>query len=139
MANPDTADDQLPGYTTSSGAARTAPTHCSHSYSLENKGHAWLTLKITNSRALNAKHLPVFHDADTVKGSVEVDLDKAESAKAVTIAVRAFAVCDRAEAAHGGCAGADRGGNDIRRAGRVSVLGRRARAVERRVGRQAEG
>jgi hypothetical protein len=124
MANPDTADDQLPGYTTLPGAARAAPTHCSHSYSLENKGRAWLTLKIANSRALNAKHLPVFHDTDTVEGIVEVDLDKAESAKGMTIAVRALAVCDRAEAAHGGRAGADRGGNDICRAGRVSVLRR---------------
>jgi hypothetical protein len=125
MTTPDAAGDQLPDYTTSPGPARTAPARCSHSYSLENKGRAWLTLKIANSRALNPKHLPVFHDADTIEGSVEVDLDKAESAKGLSIAVSTFGVCERAETAHGGLAVTDRCGDDIRRTGRVPVLERR--------------
>jgi hypothetical protein len=87
MATTQVTGDELPAYASSQApaGARAAPQRCSHSYSLENKGRTWITLKVSNSRAQVAKQLPLFYDGDTIEGAVEVDLDKAESAKAVTI------------------------------------------------------
>lgn len=59
-------------------------------YSLEdNKGRTWLWLKIT-SRAVakNDKNvLPLFFERDTVRGTVEIDFDKADGSKGIVVAV----------------------------------------------------
>jgi len=57
-----------------------------HRRSLETaKGKKWLTLFV-KSRA-NSSSLPVFLEGDIVTGRVELDLDKAESSKGVTVTV----------------------------------------------------
>jgi len=57
-----------------------------HQRSLETaKGKKWLTLFV-KSRANNSS-LPVFLEGDIVSGRVELDLDKAESSKGVTVIV----------------------------------------------------
>lgn len=78
MAQPD-AD--LPGY-----VAR-APDYTEHRYQLEDsKGRPWLWLNV-KSRSREAKQLPLFFEHDTISGTVEVDLDKAEGSKGVLISV----------------------------------------------------
>lgn len=57
-----------------------------HQRSLETtKGKKWLTLFV-KSRA-NNNSLPVFLEGEIVSGRVELDLDKAESSKGVTVIV----------------------------------------------------
>jgi hypothetical protein len=79
--------DELPGYTsrapapTAAGVSRTE-----HKYFLETKGRPWLLIFI-KSRAANAGSLPYFLQGDTVAGRVELDIEKAESFKAVSVAV----------------------------------------------------
>jgi hypothetical protein len=53
---------------------------------LETKGRPWLLIFI-KSRAANAGSLPYFLQGDTVAGRVELDIEKAESLKAVSVAV----------------------------------------------------
>ena len=66
----------------SSGALKTE-----HTFSLNNsKGKAWLSL-VVKSRSPTAKTLPLFLDGDAIAGEVRVALDKAESAKAVSVSV----------------------------------------------------
>lgn len=74
-----------PAYSSSSsGGSKTE-----HVFSLNNsKGKPWLSLFVT-SRAPTVKALPVFLDGDAITGEVRVALDKAESAKAVSIGVSA--------------------------------------------------
>lgn len=74
-----------PAYSSSSsGGSKTE-----HVFSLNNsKGKPWLSLVVT-SRAPSVKALPVFLDGDAITGEVRVALDKAESAKAVSIGVSA--------------------------------------------------
>lgn len=50
------------------------------------KGKKWLQLFV-KSRASSSGMLPVFFEGDTVAGRVELDLDKAEGCKGVTIRV----------------------------------------------------
>lgn len=57
-----------------------------HRYALETKGRAWMTLRVA-SRAGDAKGLPLFVDGDEIRGTVQLDLDKAESVKGIAIAV----------------------------------------------------
>lgn len=58
-----------------------------HVYSLNNsKDKPWVILKV-NSWSPSAKSLPMFLDGDIITGSVEISLDKPESAKGVTIGV----------------------------------------------------
>ncbi|KAI0671856.1 hypothetical protein C8Q78DRAFT_972602 [Trametes maxima] len=60
-----------------------------HRYQLEDsKGRAWLWLTV-RSRSKDARQLPLFFDRDAVSGTVEVDLDKAEGSKGVSISVTA--------------------------------------------------
>ncbi|KAF8968053.1 hypothetical protein BDZ97DRAFT_1655513 [Flammula alnicola] len=47
----------------------------------------WLSL-VVPSRSTNASALPLFFEGDTISGRVEVDIDKAESCKGVTIALQ---------------------------------------------------
>lgn len=78
MAQPDA---ELPGY-----AAR-APNTMEHRYQLDDsKGRPWLWLAV-KSRSKDAKQLPLFFEHDTISGTVEVDLDKAEGSKGVLISV----------------------------------------------------
>lgn len=74
-----------PAYSSSSsGGSKTE-----HVFALNNsKGKPWLSLVVT-SRAPTVKALPVFLDGDAITGEVRVALDKAESAKAVSIGVSA--------------------------------------------------
>lgn len=74
-----------PAYSSSSsGGSKTE-----HVFSLNNsKGKPWLSL-VVKSRAPSVKALPVFLDGDAITGEVRVALDKAESAKAVSIGVSA--------------------------------------------------
>ena len=66
----------------SSGALKTE-----HTFSLNNsKGKSWLSL-VVKSRSPTAKTLPLFLDGDAIAGEVRVALDKAESAKAVSVSV----------------------------------------------------
>ncbi|KAF8150703.1 hypothetical protein B0H34DRAFT_665697 [Crassisporium funariophilum] len=59
-----------------------------HRRSLESgKGRKWLSL-VVKSRSSNHASLPVFFEGDKISGRVEVDLDKAESAKAVTVSIQ---------------------------------------------------
>ena len=50
------------------------------------KGRKWLSIFV-KSRANTPASLPVFFEGDTIAGRVEVDLDKAESSKGVSIYV----------------------------------------------------
>ncbi len=78
MAQPDA---ELPGY-----AAR-APNTMEHRYQLDDsKSRPWLWLSV-KSRSKDAKQLPLFFEHDTISGTVEVDLDKAEGSKGVLISV----------------------------------------------------
>ncbi|KAL1949605.1 hypothetical protein VTO73DRAFT_8486 [Trametes versicolor] len=80
MAQPDA---ELPGY-----AAR-APNTMEHRYQLDDsKGRPWLWLAV-KSRSKDAKQLPLFFEHDTISGTVEVDLDKAEGSKGVLISITA--------------------------------------------------
>jgi hypothetical protein len=88
------AGDQLPGYTAqaspSTQRSPELPAHAKgteHTYALESKGRKWLTLKVTNSRATNTTQLPAFVEADTIEGVVEIDADKPENSKGITISV----------------------------------------------------
>jgi hypothetical protein len=63
-----------------------------HQRSLETaKGKKWLTLFV-KSRANNSS-LPIFLEGDIVSGRVELDLDKAESSKGVTVTVSVPLTC----------------------------------------------
>ncbi|KAI0326428.1 hypothetical protein GY45DRAFT_1285553 [Cubamyces sp. BRFM 1775] len=65
------------------------PDFTEHRYQLEDsKGRPWLWLTV-KSRSREARQLPLFFDRDTITGSVEVDLDKAEGSKGVLISVTA--------------------------------------------------
>ena len=74
-------DPELPTYSPRSRTQLTEQT-----FKLEDtKSRAWLWLKVKSRSREN--QLPLFFDRDTVSGTVEVDFDKADGAKAVTIAV----------------------------------------------------
>ncbi|RDB25619.1 hypothetical protein Hypma_006736 [Hypsizygus marmoreus] len=76
------ADSELPEY-----VAR--QTGSEHSYSLESKGQKWITL-LVHSRASNrSTALPAFEEGDKISGRVELNLEKIETIKAITITVEA--------------------------------------------------
>jgi hypothetical protein len=93
-----TSAEELPAYTPETrspshsvppqGIVQPRP-RTAHTYSLETKGKPWLSIQVSSSRAQSSKTLPVFYDGDNVEGTVEVDLDKGESAKEIIIKVRA--------------------------------------------------
>ncbi|KAM5531766.1 hypothetical protein V8D89_014536 [Ganoderma adspersum] len=75
------ADPELPTY-----SPRSRTQHTEQTFNLEDtKSRAWLWLKVKSRSREN--QLPLFFDRDTVSGTVEVDFDKADGAKAVTISV----------------------------------------------------
>lgn len=86
-------DHELPTYAhvqtqrqQSREASGAALTREHHRFLEDTKGKKWLSMFV-QSRASNAASLPVFFEGDTISGRVEVDLDKAESSKGVTISV----------------------------------------------------
>ncbi|KAL7279290.1 hypothetical protein ACG7TL_007131 [Trametes sanguinea] len=65
------------------------PDFTEHRYQLEDsKGRPWLWLTV-KSRSRESRQLPLFFDRDTITGTVEVDLDKADGSKGVLISVLA--------------------------------------------------
>lgn len=84
-------DTELPGYTNRASATVTpqatlgALGRHEHVYSLERKGKKWLNLFVKSRTASPTP--PLFLEGDTISGRVEVDVEKAEGAKAITIAV----------------------------------------------------
>ncbi|KAF8905073.1 hypothetical protein CPB84DRAFT_1845155 [Gymnopilus junonius] len=93
--SPQATSDELPTYAhvqtqkQQSGEGSGAGLAREHHRFLEGaKGKKWLSMFV-KSRASNAASLPVFFEGDTISGRVEVDLDKAESSKGVTISIRA--------------------------------------------------
>jgi len=88
-------DHELPTYAhvqtqrqQSREASGAALTREHHRFLEDTKGKKWLSMFV-QSRASNAASLPVFFEGDTISGRVEVDLDKAESSKGVTISIKA--------------------------------------------------
>ena len=94
MASPSDADP--PSYVSR------PPDFTEHRYQLEDsKGRPWLWLTV-KSRSREARQLPLFFDRDTITGSVEVDLDKAEGSKGVLISVGPPTNCRPRSIAHAG-------------------------------------
>ncbi|KAJ7031297.1 hypothetical protein C8F04DRAFT_1110692 [Mycena alexandri] len=75
-------DDELPSYT-SAVAHRTE-----HKSSLETKGKPWLSVFI-QSRAATAAARAFFVEGDTVVGRVELNLEKNETVKSISVSVQA--------------------------------------------------
>lgn len=85
--NRDSADNALPSYTPL-GTASSVTEQTEHTYQLEDaKGRPWIWL-IVKSRAKDKKTWPLFYEKDVIQGTVEVDFDKTDGAKGVTIGVR---------------------------------------------------
>ena len=81
------ADPELPGYSARTQGSSAASDLVEHKYQLEDlKGREWLWLTV-KSRSPSVKQLPLFYEKDTIEGTVEVDFDKTDGAKAVVIAV----------------------------------------------------
>jgi hypothetical protein len=79
-------DNELPSY-----AARVQTPKGSehHKYLERSKGQKWLSLFV-KSWARDAASMPMFFENADISGRVEVDLDKAESIKGITISVSHF-------------------------------------------------
>ncbi len=58
-----------------------------HSFPLERNGRKWMSLCV-RSRAKRAGSPPIYTEGDTVSGRVELDLDKPEKIKMITVTVR---------------------------------------------------
>ncbi|KAF7312501.1 hypothetical protein MIND_00263800 [Mycena indigotica] len=85
---PDYSGATVPSYAATSNAQPTAKTE--HKYALETKGREWLFIHVKSRAPANAS-LPYFVEADIIEGSVELNLDKPESVKGVTIQILAGA------------------------------------------------
>ncbi|KAJ7455298.1 hypothetical protein B0H11DRAFT_2161072 [Mycena galericulata] len=79
--------DELPGYTSRAAPAAAGTARSEHKYSLENNGRPWLFIFVS-SRSPSAASAPFFLEGDTVSGRVELDLDKAEGLKGISIAIQ---------------------------------------------------
>ena len=76
-------DHELPSYETQRSHIRGPE----YQRSLERgKNQKWLSLFV-RSGAKNATSMPMFFENDDILGRVEIDLDKAESVKSITITV----------------------------------------------------
>ncbi|KAH9481699.1 hypothetical protein JR316_0006226 [Psilocybe cubensis] len=58
-----------------------------HKYLETAKGKKWLSMFV-KSRATNPTSLPVFFEGDIISGRVELDIDKAESSKGISITIQ---------------------------------------------------
>ncbi|KAJ7126829.1 hypothetical protein C8R44DRAFT_105996 [Mycena epipterygia] len=84
-------DTELPGYTSRAAApAALGASRSEHKYSLETKGRHWLFIFV-KSRSPSAASLPFFLEGDTVAGRVELDIDKSEAVKGISIGIQAGA------------------------------------------------
>jgi len=80
-------DTELPSYDTRAQRQQPQITGSEHRKYLERgKDQKWLSLFV-KSRSRDAASMPIFFEDDDISGRVEVDLDKAESVKSVTISV----------------------------------------------------
>lgn len=93
--------DDLPNYSPPQGnvnvgaptaSTATPVTGSEYECSLENsKGQKWLTLWIS-SRTPNPKAQPLFFTGDSIKGRIQINVDKQESSKGITVSVSANAI-----------------------------------------------
>jgi len=82
-----TPEPELPGYSLRPSLASQATAERSERvYSLESKGRRWISMFV-KSRSTNPTLAPLFLEHDIISGRVELDLDKSETFKAVTISV----------------------------------------------------
>ena len=80
-------DADLPRYSSSSSTASLAPELTEHTFQLDdNKGRPWVWLTV-KSRARDKKTWPLYYERDIINGIVEVDFDKVDGAKGVSVAV----------------------------------------------------
>lgn len=78
--------ETLPRYSSTSTASL-GPELSEHTFQLEDsKGRPWIWLTV-KSRAKDKKTWPLYYERDNINGSVEVDFDKTDGAKAVSITV----------------------------------------------------
>ena len=86
--NREDAEAALPSYPGRGAAGSSSGELMEHSYQLEDsKGRPWIWLSI-KSRAKDKKTWPLYYERDLIQGTVEVDFDKTDGAKAVSIGVR---------------------------------------------------
>lgn len=86
---PELAEPRLPRYSRASFSSVQSVELFEQTYTLQDsKGRAiiWMHVK---SRAKEKKSWPLFCERDTIHGTIEVDFDLIDGAKAVSIAVRA--------------------------------------------------
>lgn len=90
--NREDPDSALPPYIGRGAPNSTQGTESvEHSYQLEDsRGRPWIWL-ILKSRAKDKKTWPLFYEQDVIQGTVEVDFDKTDGAKGVSIGVRSTA------------------------------------------------
>ena len=80
-------DTDLPSYDARAQSQQSQIRGSEHWKYLERgKDQKWLSLFV-KSRSRNAASMPMFFEDDDISGRVEVDLDKAESVKGVSISV----------------------------------------------------
>jgi len=93
-----TPEPELPGYSLRPSLASQATAERSERvYSLESKGRRWISMFV-KSRSTNPTLAPLFLEHDVISGRVELNLDKSETFKAVTISVsfvRLFGISKR--------------------------------------------
>ena len=81
-------DHELPSYETQPSPIR-GPEY--QRYLERGKNQKWLSLFVRSaSRAKDASSMPMFFENDDILGRVEIDLDKTESVKSITITVSSF-------------------------------------------------
>ena len=90
-ARQEASEAQLPSYSSASSASL-IPELSEHSFRLDDsKGRQWIWLTV-KSRAKDKKTWPLFYERDIIHGTVEVDFDKTDGAKAVAVSASA---CNR--------------------------------------------
>lgn len=88
-ARQEASEHQLPRYSSASTISL-GPELSEHSFQLtDSKGRPWVWLTV-KSRAKDKKTWPLYYERDIINGSVEVDFDKTDGAKAVAISVSAL-------------------------------------------------
>ncbi|KAJ3554715.1 hypothetical protein NM688_g2961 [Phlebia brevispora] len=88
-SNQEDQDTELPAYTGRGASSSQAGELSEHTYKLEDsKGRPWIWLTV-KSRAKDKKTWPLFYERDVIQGTVEVDFDKTDGAKGVSIGVTA--------------------------------------------------
>ncbi|EPQ52772.1 hypothetical protein GLOTRDRAFT_132008 [Gloeophyllum trabeum ATCC 11539] len=65
-----------------------------HRFFLEHKGQTWLQLNVINSHPVSTGGYPRFFDEDIITGSVNLELEKAEQIKSVSLTVLGVAAVE---------------------------------------------